>query len=95
MSDSSPSSWKELYLEALLESDEERLTELVQTTEQAIALRAQQLTNPSDHQKERREMAGANAALLSVKTNKLGWPPVSASDACRDFHPRSVQRACR
>ena len=78
MSDSSPSWWKELCLEALLESDEKRLTELVQATEVAMDDRARHLSNSSDHQKERVEMAFANAALLSIKTHKLGWPPVSA-----------------
>jgi hypothetical protein len=83
MSDSSPSSWKELCLQALLESDKVRLTELVRATEQAIGDRAQQLSNSSNHQKERHEMAVANAALLSTKTHKLGWPPVSANDGLR------------
>jgi hypothetical protein len=32
--------WKEFYLEALLESDREKLTGLVATTEQAIAVRS-------------------------------------------------------
>lgn len=80
MSDPSPSWWKELWLESMLESDEKRLTELVQITEVAIGDRARQLSNSSDHQKERGEMAVANASLLSIKTHKLGWPPVSASD---------------
>ena len=83
MSESSPWSWKELWLEALLESDEKRLTELIKATEQAMANRAQQLSNSSDHEKERREMALANTALLSIKTHKLGWPAVSARDGFR------------
>ena len=72
--------WKELCLEVLLESDREKLTGLVQATEQAMALRAQELLNFTDRHKEYSEMALANEALLSIKTNKLGWPAVSARD---------------
>ena len=70
--------WKELYLWALIESDKEKLTGLVQATEQAIARRAKELLNSTERHKERSEMALANAALLSIKTYKLGWPAVSA-----------------
>ncbi len=73
-------SWKELYLSALIESDKEKLTELVQTVEHAIASRTQELFNSSDHHEERGEMAAAHASLLSIKTHKLGWPAVSARD---------------
>ena len=83
MSDSSPSSWKELYTQVWLESDKERLTELVQAAEQPIASRSQELLSSSDHHEERGEMTAANAALLSVKTQILGWPPVSARDGLR------------
>ena len=72
--------WKELYLEALLESDKEKLTGLVETTEQAIASRTQELLNSVDHHEERDQMAIALASLLSIKTQKLGWPAVSARD---------------
>ena len=82
MSDSSQSRWKELCLEALLESDEKRLAELVQATEVAIGDRARHLSSSSDHQKERAEVSVANAALLSIKTHKLRWPPVAANDGC-------------
>ena len=82
MRDSHPISWKQLYLWALIESDKEKLTELVQAIEGAIASRSQELLNSPDHHKERSEMAAANAALLSIKTHKLGWPPVSARDGC-------------
>ena len=80
MRDSYPASWKDLYLQTVLESDKEQLTVLVQAAEQAIVLRAQKLLNSADHYKERSEMAVAYASLLSIKTNKLGWRPVSPSD---------------
>ncbi|MGC1627172.1 MAG: hypothetical protein WA735_09940 [Candidatus Acidiferrales bacterium] len=76
MQDSYLMSWKELYLQALLESDAEKLTELVQATEQAIALRAQELSNSSDHHEEQSEMSIAKASLLAIKVHKLGWPGV-------------------
>jgi hypothetical protein len=79
MGDSYPI-WKEFYLETLLESDREKLTGLVATTEQAIAVRSQELLNCADHHKERDEMAIALASLLAVKTHELGWPAVSARD---------------
>ncbi len=74
MQDSYLMSWKELYLQALLESDTEKLTELIQATEQAIANCAGQLLNPD--QQERGEMAVAKASLLAIKVHKLGWPSV-------------------
>jgi hypothetical protein len=82
MKDSYPM-WKQLCLEALLESDKEQLTVLVQATEQLIALRAQELVNSTERREERAEMAVALASLLSIKTHKLGWPPVSARDGLR------------
>jgi xanthine dehydrogenase molybdopterin-binding subunit B len=78
MRDSYP--WKELYLRVLIESDKEKLTGLIQAVEHAIASRAWELLDSSDHHDERNEMAAANAALLSIKTHKLGWPPVCARD---------------
>ena len=76
MQDSYLMSWKELYLQALLESDTEKLTELVQATEQAIVLRSQELSTSTDHHEERNEMAIAKSSLLSIKAHKLGWPSV-------------------
>jgi hypothetical protein len=77
--------WKELFLEAvfftaLLESDKEKLTELLQAAERVMILRAQELLNSSDHHEERGEMDTALAALLSMKIHKPGWPAVSAGD---------------
>ena len=73
MQDSYPMSWKDLYLQTLLESDEEKLAELVHATEQAIVLRA---ISVSASQDERSDMAVATASLLAIKVNKLGWPSV-------------------
>jgi hypothetical protein len=76
MQDSYLMSWKERFLHTLLESDTEKLTELVQATEQALALRAQELLNSSNHHEERGEMNIAKSTLLAIKTQKLGWPSV-------------------
>jgi hypothetical protein len=73
MPDSYPMSWKDLYLQTLLESDEEKLKELVHATEQAIVLRA---ISASASQDERSDMAVAKASLLAIKVHKLGWPSV-------------------
>jgi hypothetical protein len=75
--------WKELYLWALIEPNKEKLAGLIQAIERAIASRSQELLNSPDHHEERSEMAAANAALLSMKTHKLGWPAVSARDGLR------------
>jgi hypothetical protein len=74
MQDSYLMSWKELYLQALLESDTEKLRELVQATELAMA--ARELSGSASN-KERGDMAVAKESLLGIKVKKLGWPSVS------------------
>ena len=69
-------SWKELYLQTVLESDPQKITELVLASERAMADRARQLLSSSDQREERSEMAFAKASLLSIKAHKLGWPAV-------------------
>ncbi|MFZ0883869.1 MAG: hypothetical protein WAN14_10755 [Candidatus Acidiferrales bacterium] len=76
MQDSYP--WKETYQRMLQESDPRRLHELVLATEQALVERARELVNSSDHREERSELAVAMAALLTIKTHKLGWPAILA-----------------
>lgn len=83
-----PPTWKELFLEAmffqaLLESDKEKLTELLQNAERVMVLRAQELWNSSGHRDECGEVDTALAALLSIKTQKLGWRAVSAGGGLR------------
>ena len=76
MPDSYPTSWKEPYHQALKESDEQKLTELVHAAEFAIVLRLQELENSTDNQEERAEMKRVAEDLLAIKTYKLGWPAV-------------------
>jgi hypothetical protein len=67
-------SWKVPFLEAMFETDKEKLTKLVYAAEGAIFVRLQELAGSSDHHEERSEMQVACAALLTVQVNKLGWP---------------------
>jgi hypothetical protein len=66
--------WKDKYHEALAESDKEKLTRLVQETENAMFLRGRQLEDSDDHQREKKEMQAAASDLLAIKIHKLGWP---------------------
>ncbi len=77
--------WKELFLEAvffqaLLETDKEKLTELLQGAERVMTQRAQELLNSSNHHEERGEMDTALAALLCMKSDKPGRPAAAAGD---------------
>jgi hypothetical protein len=60
-------SWKEPYLAALLESDKEKLTDLVHAAEGAIFLRAQELTDDPRHYQERMDIRDACEGLLSIR----------------------------
>jgi hypothetical protein len=74
MEGSDARSWKQLLVEALAETDKEKLTNLVYDTEGAMFLRWQELAGSSDHHEERSAMHGACADLLSIQVNHLGWP---------------------
>ena len=54
-------SWKEPYRKALAESDEQKLTELVQAAEHAIVHRLQEIQYSGDHREERIELKRAAA----------------------------------
>jgi hypothetical protein len=71
--------WKELYAQALLESDREKVTLLVFAAELAMTERSRQLLNSPEHHEERSELAVAKAALETIRFRKLGWPPVAPS----------------
>jgi hypothetical protein len=78
------SSWQELYLAALLEADQNKLTELVLAVEYAIFLRAQELANSEADNQERTEMDRAAEKLLLIKTETLGWPGIKPKNSDRD-----------
>jgi hypothetical protein len=70
--------WKELYTQALLESDKGKVTLLLLAAELAMTERSRQLNSP-EHHEERTELAVAKAALETIRFRKLGWPPVAPS----------------
>ena len=67
-------SWQALYQEMLTESDTQKLTKLVLAVEQAIFFRAQELNGAEAGAKERAAMDQAARKMLTIKTEKLGWP---------------------
>jgi hypothetical protein len=71
--------WKELYTQASLESDKEKVKLLVLAAELAMTERSRQLLNSPEHHEERTELAVAKAALETIRFRKLGWPPVAPS----------------
>jgi hypothetical protein len=71
-------SWKEPYLAALKETDQKRLTDLTYAAENAIFFRLGELEGSADHHEERKELKAACNDLLKIRTNKLGWPPLTS-----------------
>jgi len=77
MGESNQPLWKELYMEALLESEKDKVTLLLLAAELAMTERSRQLLNAPDHHEELTELAVAKAALETMRFRKLGWPPVA------------------
>jgi hypothetical protein len=71
--------WKELYTQASLESDRQKVALLLFAAELAMTERSRQLLNAPDHHEELTELAVAKAALETIRFRKLGWPPVAPS----------------
>jgi hypothetical protein len=71
--------WKELYTQALMESDKAKVTLLLFAAELAMTERSRQLRNFPEHHEELTELAVAKAALETIRFRKLGWPPVAPS----------------
>jgi hypothetical protein len=71
--------WKELYTQALSESDRAKVTLLLLAAELAMTERSRQLLNSPEHREELTELAVAKAALETIRFRKLGWPPVAPS----------------
>jgi hypothetical protein len=69
--------WKELYTQAFMESDREKVTLLLLAAELAMTERSRQLLNDCDHHEELTELAVAKTALETIRFRKLGWPPVA------------------
>ena len=76
-SSSNPSSWQKLYEAVLVETDRDRLTDLIGAIESAIARRRQELTKCEGVDKERDAIEVAAAEILNIKTARLGWPTIN------------------
>jgi hypothetical protein len=74
---SKPSAWQKLYHAVLVETDRDRLTDLVGALESAIVRRRQELTNCEESDDERAAMVVATREILNIETAKLGWPAIN------------------
>jgi hypothetical protein len=63
--------WKELYTQALMESDRQKVTLLLLAAELAVIERSRQLLNSPEQHEERTELAVAKAALETIRFRKL------------------------
>jgi hypothetical protein len=68
--------WQELYEAASVETDREKLTDLINQVEEALMKRAKELAHNPNHTDERNAMVQASENLLVIKTEKLSWPPI-------------------
>jgi hypothetical protein len=68
--------WQELYEAVSAETDREKVTELINRTEEAMMARTQELAHGADHADERNAMVQASENLLTIKTEKLSYPPI-------------------
>jgi hypothetical protein len=73
---SSKPRWQELYEAASVETDGEKLTDLINRVEEALTLRAHEIAHGPEHAHERNAMVQASENLLVIKTEKLSWPPI-------------------
>jgi hypothetical protein len=68
--------WQELYEAVSAETDREKVTELINRTEEALMVRAQELAHDANHSEERNAMVQASENLLVIKTEKLSYLPI-------------------
>ena len=71
--------WKEIFLQAMNESDREKLRRLVPKAEAAIFLRRKQLGNSVEAREELSTMAVAIEALRLIRVRQLGGGKSRAS----------------
>jgi hypothetical protein len=71
--------WKGVLLQALDESDRERLYRLVREAEMAISLRREELGDCVEAREELSTMAVATEALRSIRVHQLGGVKPGAS----------------
>lgn len=68
--------WREPFEQALKETDQKKLGELVVRAEAAIYERFEKLQNSPGCDDEMRAIKMAADRLLELKVNRLGWPAV-------------------
>ena len=64
--------WKEIFLQAMNESDREKLRRLVPKAEAAIFLRREELGNSAEAREELSTIVVAMEALRSIRVQQLG-----------------------
>jgi hypothetical protein len=76
-----PRPWKEVFQQALDETDREKLNRLVRETEVAIFLRREELGDSAEAREELSTMSVATEALRVIRLQKLGGPKPAVSNA--------------
>jgi hypothetical protein len=66
-------SWKERYMQTILEVDGEKMPERITATRQAIVGRLRDLEYDSDHHAERHQIENALTALSELEVEVKAW----------------------
>jgi hypothetical protein len=70
-------SWEGLLLDALAETDLEKLPNKVIVAENALFKRSQEIQFATDAQEEKAAVRTALDDLLRIKTDKMAWPRIT------------------
>jgi hypothetical protein len=65
--------WRDLYSATVLETDPERLQQLIEATTAAMLRRDGELEQSVEGNAEREEMARASEALIVLKSDQRAW----------------------
>jgi hypothetical protein len=68
--------WQRLFEEASVETDREKLKDLINRLEEALMIRGEEIGKSPNYIDERTAMAKASESLLVMMTEKLNWPPI-------------------
>jgi hypothetical protein len=68
------SDWQKLYESCLAERDRDKLLQCIIATEEAILARSLELDEEANGHRERQQMSYALSNLLTLKSERLGWP---------------------
>jgi hypothetical protein len=75
-SGSSKPRWQQLYDAVTVETDREKLTDLIARIEEAMMNRAEEIAHSPNQSDERNAMVQASKHLLAIKTERLNFPPI-------------------